>query len=275
MSESAAKQADLIFLLNEPVLSETDHILDESSNAPPASGPESASDSLPDVPYCPDPADLSVVTLDPRIECLTEILAKQFHESWADSRLKQGKTTSPYFKSFETLTPDEKQENTDNARLALKILLTHGFQIEFPKNPKSPPSSPKSPRELEKKLRGGNVVERSELSLEWKCLQADNWRWALIPEMYVMMARQLVHAGEADIAHDVASAGLSVIGNNSALLRWQALALVNTGAARHAFQLLGGRLDSEKAEAIQLSAENRVETDNALPSDFDTLVPQP
>ena len=200
--------------------------------------------------YEPSPADLSAVKLDPAMELIVPKLAKQFHETWAKCRRK-GPSNINYYQEYDKLPDEAKEENCANARLALQILLMHRFQIETPREPGTElaPEDAADIEALKAKLERGAVVDRSELIQEWRRCETHRDRWALTPRMYILMTRQLVHVGEPDIAHDVASAGLLVMGRNPELLRWQSLALVNTGAAHHAFGLLGGLLDSEKPSA--------------------------
>ena len=243
--------------------------LDDILISPDAAAQEPADEGATELVYHPAPADLSAVTLDPAIQSLIPILARQLHEEWANARHKQGKTANPHFKDFEKLSGDDKQENITNAELAIKILLTHQFRIKAPDVQGNRLTEPESVAlgAFEARLKSGSVVDRAELSQEWRKWEANHWRWALNPGMYLLMARQLILAGEADEAHDVATEGLKVLGGNVELLRWQALALVNTGAARHAFELL----DSEISKANAVATTDRCQPDHSLNPDFDTL----
>ena len=89
--------------------------------------------------YKPRPIDLSNITLPEELEALTELLARNIHEVWAQSRVSQGWTygekrnddlkTHPSLIPYEELSEKEKQYDRDTALSALKFIVKEGFII--------------------------------------------------------------------------------------------------------------------------------------------------
>ncbi len=89
--------------------------------------------------YQPRPLDLSDVKLPDELEALTEHLARNIHEVWAQSRMSQGwqygekrdddLKTHPSLIPYEELTEQEKQYDRDTALSALKFIVKEGFKI--------------------------------------------------------------------------------------------------------------------------------------------------
>ena len=89
--------------------------------------------------YTPHPIDLNDVKLPEELEALTEHLARNIHEVWAQSRMSQGWTygekrnddlkTHPSLIPYEDLTEQEKQYDRDTALSALKFIVKEGFNI--------------------------------------------------------------------------------------------------------------------------------------------------
>ena len=89
--------------------------------------------------YIPQPIDLSDIKLPEELEVLTERLARNIHEVWAQSRISQGwrydekrnddLKTHPGLVPYEELTEVEKQYDRDTALSALKFIVNEGFNI--------------------------------------------------------------------------------------------------------------------------------------------------
>lgn len=89
--------------------------------------------------YQPKPIDLSGIKLPEELEALTEHLAKNIHEVWAQSRVSQGwkygkkrnddLKTHPSLIPYEELSEQEKQYDRDTALSALKFIINEGFII--------------------------------------------------------------------------------------------------------------------------------------------------
>ena len=89
--------------------------------------------------YKPQPIDLSEVKLPDDLLVLTEQLARNIHEVWAQSRVSQGwkygpkrdddLKTHPGIVPYEDLTEQEKQYDRDTAVGTLKLIMQLGFKI--------------------------------------------------------------------------------------------------------------------------------------------------
>lgn len=89
--------------------------------------------------YTPRPIDLSGIKLPDELEALTEHMARNIHEVWAQSRLSQGwrygekrdddLKTHPSLIPYEQLSEQEKQYDRDTALSALKFIVKEGFKI--------------------------------------------------------------------------------------------------------------------------------------------------
>jgi hypothetical protein len=90
--------------------------------------------------YEPEPIDTSEVQLDREVLELTETLAKNTHEMWAQERKAEGWTYGgerddaekkhPSLVPYEELTDDEKEYDRKTAMETLKVMLVLGYRIE-------------------------------------------------------------------------------------------------------------------------------------------------
>ena len=89
--------------------------------------------------YIPTPIDTSDVTLSNDLNELVESLAKNVHEVWASSRIKEGytygpikdseKKTTPCLVPYEMLEEIEKEYDRNTAKETIKLLLKLGYKI--------------------------------------------------------------------------------------------------------------------------------------------------
>ena len=89
--------------------------------------------------FVPRPIDTSDVVLPAELEPLTELLARNVHDVWAESRLKQGWTYGPMrddvHKKHPSLVPynelpeQEKEYDRATAVNTIKLLVKSGFTI--------------------------------------------------------------------------------------------------------------------------------------------------
>lgn len=93
-----------------------------------------------DVSYQPSPIDTSRVVLSADLQQLTERLAQNTHDNWAQLRLSEGwrlgprrdelKKEHPCLIPFEQLPESEKEYDRQTAVETLKVILTLGYRIE-------------------------------------------------------------------------------------------------------------------------------------------------
>lgn len=89
--------------------------------------------------YVPHPVDTTDVELPKELIPLVENMAKNVHEVWAESRIREGWTygssrndkerTHPCLIPYEDLPDNEKAYDRDTALGTLKLILKLGFHI--------------------------------------------------------------------------------------------------------------------------------------------------
>ncbi|MBP3253935.1 MAG: Ryanodine receptor Ryr [Bacteroidales bacterium] len=90
--------------------------------------------------YKPQPLDISGVVLSDELLDLTEQLAENVHDVWAESRMKQGWTYGkerndaakqhPCLVPYADLSEQEKQYDRDTAMNTIKMIVKAGFVIK-------------------------------------------------------------------------------------------------------------------------------------------------
>ena len=94
------------------------------------------------MPYQPKPIDTSSIVLPPDLIDLTERLAENAHDLWAQQRIADGwshgrhrddaKKKHPCLLAYEDLPDSEKAYDRSAALGTLKAILALGYQIEKP-----------------------------------------------------------------------------------------------------------------------------------------------
>ena len=90
--------------------------------------------------YTPEPIDTSGVTLTGELSALTEVLAKNAHDTWARQRFSEGwrygpqrddaKKEHPDLVPYEDLPESEKEYDRSAAMQTLKAIIALGYHIE-------------------------------------------------------------------------------------------------------------------------------------------------
>ncbi len=90
--------------------------------------------------YTPKPVNTDSVRLSEDLLELTELVAKNVHDVWAESRISQGwiygeerndeKKTTPCLVPYEDLPEQEKEYDRNTAMGTLKLILSLGYTIE-------------------------------------------------------------------------------------------------------------------------------------------------
>src|SRR5262245_37748306 len=171
--------------------------------------------------YTPEPIDTSVVTLPEDLTELTEVLAKNAHDLWAQQRLADGWTYGPRrddarkehpcLVPYEQLPEEEKVYDRRAAIDTVKTLVVLGYQL-------TPPA-----RHVAAKLEALKAVEAT-LAGTLSRLQAPDgldltgllqlWQarqpsqWARTPDVYRHLGERLLRVGEPLVAYDVVTEGL-------------------------------------------------------------------
>lgn len=89
--------------------------------------------------YTPNPIDVSDVELSPEMLELTELIARNVHEVWAEGRIREGwvwgmernddKKTTPCLVPYESLPDFEKQYDRNTALSSIRLLVKLGYKI--------------------------------------------------------------------------------------------------------------------------------------------------
>lgn len=193
--------------------------------------------------YKPKPIDTSPTELPKDIEELTEILAENTHDLWAQKRIAEGwehgdlrddiRKQHPSLVPYEDLPEPEKHYDRQSSLETIKALLARGYRIERPT--RSAHHGDETP------LSGDNSHAISE-SLAASPATADKQTTLAIwadralgldfhsPQAYRAVAQRLLRVGEPLVAYDAASEGLRVFEKDVHLRQLRALALARSGA---------------------------------------------
>lgn len=89
--------------------------------------------------YTPQPIDSTDIELPKELEMLVEKMARNVHEVWAETRIRQGWTygperndelrTHPCLVPYEQLPESEKEYDRNTCIDTLKFILKQGFRI--------------------------------------------------------------------------------------------------------------------------------------------------
>lgn len=89
--------------------------------------------------YIPKPEDTSDVLLSQEILDMTELVAKNTHENWAQNKLEDGwvygdvlddeKKTHPCLVEYEELSEEDKDYDRTTAIETIKLLIKKGYKI--------------------------------------------------------------------------------------------------------------------------------------------------
>lgn len=89
--------------------------------------------------YKPQPIDLSQVELPAELQDLTEQMARNVHEVWAETRIKQGwrygaarndeRMEHPCLVPYDELPESEREYDRNTSVETLKLILSLGFKI--------------------------------------------------------------------------------------------------------------------------------------------------
>lgn len=89
--------------------------------------------------YIPQPIDTSDIKLPDELETLVELMSKNVHDVWAETRIQQGWTygeqrndelkTHPCLVPYEELPESEKAYDRNSSIGTLKLIMKLGFKI--------------------------------------------------------------------------------------------------------------------------------------------------
>jgi hypothetical protein len=167
--------------------------------------------------YQPKPIDTSKVTLTAEYLKLTELLAKNTHELWAQQRLSEGwkygsqrddvRKEHPCLVPYEDLPESEKQYDRITTLGVLKTVLALGYRIEGNRTAFENPSSIED-NDLVVVLQ--SLKDSSELNLSsLLALQRETINLQpRTPDIYRVLGDSILQLGEPLMAYDVIAEGL-------------------------------------------------------------------
>lgn len=192
--------------------------------------------------YKPKPIDTSQISLPVDIDELTEILARNTHDGWAQRRIAEGwrfghqrddaLKQHPSLVPYEDLPDSEKNYDRLSAIETIKALLARGYSIEAPAGNASGNSEALTAKEY-KGVEPG-AIETNFASQDKAAIlsfwAARDFKSDLTAPTYRAIAERLLRVGEPLIAYDVAAEGLGHFGQDGRLCQLHALALARSGA---------------------------------------------
>jgi class 3 adenylate cyclase len=191
------------------------------------------------VEYKPAAFDVSGVSLGRDILELTELLARNAHDRWAELRFAEGwrrgaersdeRKEHPGLISYDQLSEAEKEYDRQTVLQAIKTLLAMGYTIHPPArgDRASNASSSRAGSELHA-FEASIAQSHTALQRLWRERDADSWLNA--PQTYKLLAGRILQIGEPLFAYDVAAEGVQKFEKNAELRQLLALALARSGA---------------------------------------------
>ncbi|MFN7141782.1 MAG: TRAFs-binding domain-containing protein, partial [Limisphaerales bacterium] len=200
--------------------------------------------------YVPSPLDTSEIKLTDDILKLTDLLAKNAHDTWAQQRISQGwkfgpvrddlKREHPFLIPYKDLPESEKEFNRSSAQETIKMLLSLGY----PKNGDANTSTDTTilrggPEERNRKIVSQLKKPKlavAELRKIWE--ERSPVVWLRNVEIYRRAVDAALKLGESFLAFDISEEGLATFKGDLRLVQLQALALARTGATERAAGIL-------------------------------------
>ncbi|MBI5394961.1 MAG: DUF4071 domain-containing protein [Verrucomicrobia bacterium] len=202
------------------------------------------------MPYEPQPIDTSKIALDDTVARLTELLARNAHETWARLRMAEGwklgprrddkKKEHPSLIPYEALSESEKQYDRNTAMETLRAILALGFTLQPPGRAVLPPRPLTTEDNQATRVLRHLQTSRSLTLVELLKLfhSRDEQVWSGAPEVYAQLGGRILRLGEPLLAYDVIAAGLKSATRDARLRQLQALALARSGASEKANAIL-------------------------------------
>ena len=198
------------------------------------------------MPYEPRPIDTANIEATPELAALSERLAANAHEVWAQRRLAEGWSrgagldpqakTHPGLIPFTELPEAARQADRQIALETLRTAIALGWRVEPPSI--GPPCSSVSDQRLASILAAINnpLAATNQLLLLWRVREPTVWKAA--PVAYRRLAERFIEFGAPMIANEVATEGLEHWHDDLRLRQLQGLALAHSGATERANQIL-------------------------------------
>lgn len=228
--------------------------------------------------YIPEPIDTAKVIIDTEHLKLTELLAKNTHEIWADQRLKDGwkygkerddnLKLHPCLIPYEELPDSEKEYDRLTAMGVIKTLLALGYTIEgkgiIPQ--KTDSEQDKAIITILNDLKNRNQINiYSLLNIHRQTIKIRPHS----PALYIVLSEAILQLGEPLIAYDILSEAFKQWENDVRLQQLMALALARSGATQKANTMLNNLVNQgiDDTETLSLLARTYKDLWQNNPSD--------
>ncbi|MFQ5793680.1 MAG: RyR domain-containing protein [Candidatus Bipolaricaulia bacterium] len=198
--------------------------------------------------YEPKPIDTSGMKLPKGLRKLTELLAENNHDLWAQQRIAAGWTYGPQQDDANKKHPDllpyaqlsesEKEYDRITAMEVLKTIIALGYRIESPSRRSSSASgsSYEAVTEALERLKGPDKLDLTDLLSIWAPISSGHWAGS--SELYEVLGNRILKAGEPLLAYDIIATGLKHWPKNVRLRQLKGLALARSGAIERANEIL-------------------------------------
>lgn len=194
--------------------------------------------------YKPKTVDTNDIVLSEDLLELTEYLARNTHDTWAEERYAQGwkyghnrddkKKEHPCLVPYDDLPESEKVFDRRTALETLKTIVALGYEIEIPEG-KYVEGFHKNNSNLVKFLKSKNV-ELKQLYYIWK--EHDTRSWSRDVEPYLLASEKALELGEPLLAYNVIKEGEKFYPDNIRLKQLHGLSLARIGAYEEANKVL-------------------------------------
>jgi class 3 adenylate cyclase/tetratricopeptide (TPR) repeat protein len=213
------------------------------------------------MPYKPKPVDTSRVRLTDNLVELTELLAENTHEVWAQQRLDDGWTLGPERSDekkhhpclipYDDLPESEKEYDRHTALETLKVIAALGFRIERTGDAGAMPlpgseAAAQGASAIEEALQKGSGMGLSSLLALWRMQRASG---QILPlEAHQKLGEWILRRGAPLVAYEVFAEGLTRWPGNVRLRQLMGLALARSGATQRASEVLQAIADEGHAD---------------------------
>lgn len=168
--------------------------------------------------YTPKPVDTQAIELEPELLALSELLAKNTHEVWAQNRFNLGwkhgpqrddsRKTHPSLIPYEALSEEEKDFDRATSSETLKVIKKLGFSVQPPKPPVAENANHQIKPEAAEKLADKHLPLLEIIRL-WQTREVTCWK--ANPDLYLTAGNNFLKRGEPLLAYDVFDEGLNQI----------------------------------------------------------------
>jgi class 3 adenylate cyclase/tetratricopeptide (TPR) repeat protein len=199
--------------------------------------------------YKPKPLDTSRIQLDADLTELTERLAENTHEIWAQQRVSEGWRYGPHRNDdtkehpclvpYNQLPEMEREYDRRTALEAIKMLLILGYKID---SPCSPAAASAGVSELETSERERLTAllakgpQLQEIIALWDGRNQEVWSQSA--DLFHRLGERILKIGEPLLAYDVVNEGLKHFATDVPLRQLLGLTLARSGASEAANAIL-------------------------------------